>query len=190
MGLISLTVSYKSSMFTTLLILLFILPHLPLALPDYFRFLASSLRRLLENVGIIICPLCLNSGDCAWMRSLTGLSISGRERMSLRKDVAGQETTWQRLRSTWRTWPNARSSLADLVWHKTSLQQPHKLSLVWAWRAPHCSRLRLPHACKQCRKAQKVQMLLRNKIAVRKHTVINMEQNQAPYRTQGGLPHK
>lgn len=66
------------------------------------------------------------------MRSLTGLSIRGRERMSLRKDVAGQETTWQGLRSTWRTWPNARSSLADLIWHKTSLQQPHKLSLVWA----------------------------------------------------------
>lgn len=55
--------------------------------------------------------------------------------------------------------------------------------------APHCSRLRLPRAYKQCRKAR-VQMLLRNKIAVRKHTVINMELNQARYRTQGGLPHK
>lgn len=53
-------------------------------------------------------------------------------------------------RNTWRTWPTAKSSLADLGKHNTLMQQPQKLSLVKAYMASYCSRLPLPHACKHC----------------------------------------
>lgn len=44
--------------------------------------------------------------------------------------------------------------LPKAVWQSssdsTSLQQPHKLSLVKAYRVSHCNRLPLPHVSKQC----------------------------------------
>lgn len=114
--------------------------------------LARSLRinSAIEMFELYIYNLC----------SPMGLSVKGKERAEEDWGGGGESPSGRiqkgkrqhgkGSRKTWRTWPTAKSSLADLGWHSTSLRQPHKLFLVKAYRALCWNKLPPPHACKQC----------------------------------------
>ena len=88
--------------------------------------------------------LYLNNGD-ALMRNPEGLSVRRRKRMRRNGEEAGESPSGRiqqgrrqhgkGSRNTPSTWLTARSSLADLGWHSTSLKRPHKQSWVKAYRA-------------------------------------------------------